>query len=75
MVTLYYLLHNFGLQYILGFAIIAMTLRVINAVFDTEIKMWQLILIAFVWPILLPVAFIAVVVGADLKKRFGRFNH
>ncbi len=36
--SLYYLINQFGGQYVLGFVIVAMTLRVVNAISDSDFK-------------------------------------
>ncbi len=40
--SLYYLINQFGGQYILGLVIVAMTLRVVNAISDSNFKFWQM---------------------------------
>ena len=43
--SLYYLINQFGGQYVLGFVIVAMTLRVVNAISDSDFKFWQMSLL------------------------------
>lgn len=72
--TLYYLVTQFGGQYLLGLVIVAMTLRVVNALSDADFKLWQILLITVLWPILLPVVFIAAMTTNNLRHRWNRFK-
>ncbi len=72
--SLYYLINQFGGQYVLGFVIVAMTLHVVNAISDSDFKFWQMALLTVLWPVVLPIVFVAALAGNNLRYRWERFK-
>lgn len=72
--SLYYLINQFGGQYILGLVIVAVTLRVVNAISDSNFKFWQMALLTVLWPVVLPIVFVAALAGKNLRYRWERYK-
>ena len=72
--SLYYLISQFGDQYIIGLVIVAMTLRVVNAISDSDFKFWQMALLTVLWPVVLPIVFVAALVGKNLRYHWERYK-
>ena len=72
--SLYYLINQFGGQYILGLVIVAMTLRDVNAISDSNFKFWQMALLTVLWPVVLPIVFVAALTVKNLRIRWERYK-
>lgn len=76
MMTLYYLMKEFGLWYLLGLPLVFMVLGTVSMILGAKMNRFMRVLIVLGWPVAVPVLYILLLVSSSIRGKFAKWrNH
>lgn len=74
MMTLYYLMKEFGLWYLLGLPLVFMTVSTVSMIIGQKLNRYMRIVLILAWPVAIPVLYVLCLLSTSIRAKFANWR-